>query len=446
MTDYFRRKITKRLAIPLLAIPIAFAGSIGLHDGLSANAQEAGQNAGAGQQADDSSLEPKQAKDQAKKRSSNRKSQSSPQASAQQPGQQNNDATDPHAEDESPALGVVTGSCPGDAVCILDTIWGSPADEAGLRQGDYILSVNDKRVTSPAELNKVLEELGNEQDLTLIVWRNGQQEQKTLRAASMGEEEPPSHQAWLGVMLRPTTDKGIEVQQVVRNSPASEAGLRSGDRITKVGDKDVSDAKSFVECVEDKGPGDEMQLSVVRNDKEQQLTVTLGSLDEAPMQFLRQSSRPMMDSMRSQSQSQSYGSNESDEMLEETLDEMRQQIRELRQQVEELTDGQQPADNDNDLSYSPVVDDDNETFVVQRGFSTSNFNRSINRGGRWNNNSYDWQNQYRSGYRSPLYRSPAYGNSYYRYGGQPFYGNYGNRGYGYGRSGLQFGNLGVSWY
>lgn len=134
----------------------------------------------------------------------------------------------------------------------------------------------------------MLEELGSEQDLTLIVWRNGQQEQKTVRPAAMGEDVPPSHKAWLGVMLRPSTDKGIEVQQVVRNSPASDTGLRSGDRIIKVDDKDVSDAMSFVECVENEGPDDEMQLLIVRNDNEQQLTVTLGSRDDAPthLQFV----------------------------------------------------------------------------------------------------------------------------------------------------------------
>lgn len=424
MTVYFRNGLIKRLAIPMLAIPLTFTGSSGSPVAAQETAQQAAQN-----------KSDKSANENAK---SGKRDQSNDSA-------QNSDAVDPHAEDESPALGVVVGSCPGDAVCVLDTVWGSPADEAGLRQGDYILSVNDKRVTSPRELNQMLEKLGDNKDLTLIVWRNGYQEQKTLRAASMGEEDPPSHRAWLGVMLRPAADKGVEVQQVVRNSPASDVGLRSGDRIIKVGDKEVADAKGFVECVEDKGPDDEMQLTIARGGNEQKLTVTLGSLEEAPMQFLRQSSQPSGE-MGMQGQSQSYGGNQTDEMLEETLDEMRQQIRELRQQVEELTGGQQQPENDKDLSYVPTLGDDpdadHQTLVVQRDFSRRNFNR----GRSWNNNNYDWQNRYRSGYRSPLYSSPRYNNYYYRYGGQPYYRNYGNRGYGYGRPGLQFGNLGVYWY
>lgn len=435
MTTHSKRKSAKRLALS-----VALAGSLISYQDYSAIAQESPQNAKTEQQQQANPQRPTE-QSQSNQSQPNQRPRVNQEPDAQQQNQQNRDAVDPHAEDESPALGVVVGSCPGDAVCVLDTILGSPADTAGLRQGDYILSVNNKRVTSPHELNQMMEQLGENQELTLVVWRNGQQAEKKLRAATIGENEPPSHRAWLGVMLRPASGNGVEVEKVVRNSPASDAGLRTGDRITKVGDKDVADAKSFVQCVEDKGPDDEMQLTVVRGDNEQQVTVTLGSMDEAPMQFLRQARQPV-DSQGSQSQS--YGSNQSDEILEETLDELRNQIRELRQQVQEMTGAEQKADNDKDLSFQPLNSENEETFVVQRGLDQRNWNRNR----RSNTNYYDWNNRYRSNYRSPLYSSPRYGNSYYQYGGQPYYRNYGNRGFGSGfsRPGLQFGNLGVYWY
>jgi C-terminal processing protease CtpA/Prc len=437
MTVHPKSKSAKRLALS-----VALVGSLITYQDHAAFAQQSPQGSTTQQQQQEQTQPQRRTEPSPTgQRSQTRQQASDPrQQGREQPqAQRGRDAVDPHAEDESPALGVVVGACPGDAVCVLDTIWGSPADTAGLRQGDYILSVNNKRVTSPLELNKMMEQLGEDQELTLIVWRNGQQSEKKLRAATIGENEPPSHKAWLGVMLRPAAEKGVEVHQVVRNSPASEAGLRTGDRIVKVDDKDVMDAKSFVQCVEDKGPDDEMQLTVMRGDNEQQVSVTLGSLDEAPMQFLRQARQPM-DAQRSES----YGSNQTDEVLEETIDELREQIRELRQQIQEMTGGQQKADKDKDLSFLPLTSDDEETLIVQRGSDRRNWNRNR----RSDSNYYDWNNRYRSNYRSPLYRSPRYGNYYYQYGGQPYYRNYGNRGYGYGmgRPGLQFGNLGVYWY
>ncbi len=355
---------------------------------------------------------------------------------------------DEHAEDESQALGVVVGSCPGNAVCVLDTIWGSPADEAGLRQGDYILSVDDKNVSSPKQLNQAIEASDAGKEVTLTVWRHGTESKMQVMPASMSEELPASQRAWLGVMLSPAQEGGgVLIEQVMRDSPAAEAGLRSGDTITKQGDKKVMDVQSFIESVGDMGPGSEMQLTVQRSGKAQQMPVTLGDKSEAPMRFQRVQ-RPSMDD---QDMSSSRESGNSMEMLDEAIDEMRQQIRELSNEVRELKTGNgkqpKPAEVD-DLSNSDTFTDGAITLVTDR-WNGNNWNR----GNSWNNNNTnynnnDWRTSYRSGYRSPLYRSPGYGNSYYRNGGQSYYGNFGrNYGYGsgYGQGGVRIGNFGVWW-
>ncbi len=354
---------------------------------------------------------------------------------------------DEHAEDESPALGVVVGSCPGDAVCVLDTIWGSPADQAGLRHGDYILAVNDKNVSSPIELKHAIEASDAGKEVTLTVWRHGTETKKQVMPASMSEELPANHRAWLGVMLSPAHEgNGVLIEQVMQDSPAAEAGLRSGDRITKRGDKQVTNVQSFIESVEDMGPGSEMQLTVQRSGNDQQLSVTLGDKCEAPMRFQR-ALRPSMDN---QDMGSSRGSGGSMEMLDETIDEMRREIRELSNEVRELKTGNQkqpmPAEKE-DLSKSDPFADGTITLVVDRNDRGDSSN--WNRGRSWNNNyNNDWRNRYRSGYRSPLYRSPGFGNSYYRNGGQSYYGNFGrNYGYGggYGQGGVRIGNFGVWW-
>jgi serine protease Do len=50
---------------------------------------------------------------------------------------------------------------------------GSPADNAGLRPGDVILSVNRKEVQSVADVQKNLGSIPKGQDALLLVWSNG---------------------------------------------------------------------------------------------------------------------------------------------------------------------------------------------------------------------------------------------------------------------------------
>ena len=363
-----------------------------------------------------------------------------------------------HAEQESPALGVVVGSCPGKGVCVEDTVYGSPADEAGIRQGDYILSVDGQQFSSPQQLTDAVKKMKAGKQVSVKFWREGEEMSEQLTLASQAEQPPESHKAWLGVMLAPADEEGVAIVQVISDSPASEAGLQEGDTITKQSGKKVSDIQSLMESVEDSGPGSELQLTIKRNGKEQQIPVKLGHVHQAPMRFLRHIhilTYPN-DSQSASGQSGSGGeSNSTDEML----DEMRRQIRELQQQISELKGqqgGQQArgADSD-DLSMKVPTKGSNGTMlVVQRGGHQGTHNRGYsNRGNNWNRNqswnnysNNDWRNRYQSQYRSPLYRSPQYGNSYYRYGGQPYYGNFG-RGYGsgYSRPGIQLGNFGVYW-
>jgi len=439
MRIYSRNYLAKQLAIPM-----TLAGGFLIGTGYRTHADDAGQNAARPAPAA-TDARPAQ-RDARPAQRDNRTAQRD-----NRTAQQNNQAEDPHAEDESAALGVVVGSCPGNAVCVLDTIMGSPADEAGLRQGDYIISVDDQQVTSPLELNRMIERLDAGKEVKLTLWRNGQQTQKQVKLAALAEEAPASHRAWLGVRLSPAAkgQPGIVIEQVLRGSPAAEAGLRSSDRITKLGQKDVSDIQSFIESTEDLGPDSEMQLTIDRRGTEHQVAVTLGSWDDAPISFLRQAMGSSRNSKAAHS-SRDGDADEAIEMLEQTVDDMRQQLRSLERQVQQLV-GEQPEQpqrqSDDDVSIlldRSLSEDETTTLVMQRGFRGGNYGNRYNRS--WDNNYYDWRNQYRSGYRTPLNQSPRYGNSYYRYGGQPFYRNYGGGyGYGFGRPGVRIGNLGVYW-
>ena len=50
---------------------------------------------------------------------------------------------------------------------------GSPADNAGLRPGDVIVSVNRHETSSASDVQKALASVPKGQDALLLVWSNG---------------------------------------------------------------------------------------------------------------------------------------------------------------------------------------------------------------------------------------------------------------------------------
>lgn len=64
---------------------------------------------------------------------------------------------------------------------------------------------------------------------------------------------------------------------VAANSPAAGSGLKSGDIITKVNDKEVGAKGSLSSILGEYKPGDRVTLVYLRGDKEQTTTVTLGA-------------------------------------------------------------------------------------------------------------------------------------------------------------------------
>ena len=69
--------------------------------------------------------------------------------------------------------------------------------------------------------------------------------------------------------------EGVYVDNVSDNGAAKEAGIRSGDVIIAVGNKKVNTNAELQEAVSQYRPGDDVKVTVKRNDSEKQFTVTL---------------------------------------------------------------------------------------------------------------------------------------------------------------------------
>jgi len=82
---------------------------------------------------------------------------------------------------------------------------------------------------------------------------------------------------YMGASLE-KVDKGVKVTDVVSSSPAATAGLKDGDIITKFNGKAVTDPSNVVSMVQEKKPGDQVEITYlpVGQKKEKKVNVKLG--------------------------------------------------------------------------------------------------------------------------------------------------------------------------
>jgi putative serine protease PepD len=86
--------------------------------------------------------------------------------------------------------------------------------------------------------------------------------------------------AFLGVSIEGVENgSGAEINNVQPGSPAADAGLRSGDVITKVGDATVDDAADLIRAVRSHEPGDEVTITYTRDGRSSDVQVELGESD-----------------------------------------------------------------------------------------------------------------------------------------------------------------------
>jgi putative serine protease PepD len=84
--------------------------------------------------------------------------------------------------------------------------------------------------------------------------------------------------AYLGVSL--ADDGAAKLESVVPNSPASRAGLRTGDVVIEVEGERVETGDALREAIDARKPGDELELKVRRGSQERDVTVELGTRPE----------------------------------------------------------------------------------------------------------------------------------------------------------------------
>jgi serine protease Do len=168
---------------------------------------------------------------------------------------------------ENPAIARVYGS--GSGVTVSSVVAGSPADQAGLKVGDTITTVDGRKVSKGSELvaDIAARKPGSKVNLGFV--RNGKQQDTTvtiadrakLFAARLGEDqdnedENSPKQSKFGITVRKVTPemadrldmeagKGVIVQDVKPNSFAEDVNLGRGDIILQINKQPVNSEEDF---------------------------------------------------------------------------------------------------------------------------------------------------------------------------------------------------------
>lgn len=159
-----------------------------------------------------------------------------------------------------------------DGVLVNEVQPKSPAEKAGVENGDVVLSVNGKKVEGPRELQLLVAGLAPGTKVDVKLWRNGAEKPVTVilaerpgsKVASANEESKSEDPDVLdGVTvgdIEPELRKqfdipesikaGVVITKIDPESPSAEAGIRVGDVILEIDRKPVADAKQAVEMSE----------------------------------------------------------------------------------------------------------------------------------------------------------------------------------------------------
>ena len=193
---------------------------------------------------------------------------------------------------------------------VTGVVAGGPAEKAGLKQGDVILSVDGTNVDPRHSLTDLIaaKKVGDTVTLSVQAEAGGQSPEAREVKVTL-EKSPTSGGPYAGIQYAaaPLRDgrgmpgafgrAGVLVAEVAKDGPASKAGIEARDLITRIEGVDVRDPRTLADAVAAHKPGDTLTITVHRasDDKDTDVTVTLGtSPSDASKAFMGVTIRAIM--------------------------------------------------------------------------------------------------------------------------------------------------------
>jgi serine protease Do len=160
---------------------------------------------------------------------------------------------------------------------VSEVLKASPAQKAGLKQGDVVIAYNGKEIRDASQLRNeaASSPIGKEVNLTIL--REGKKREVPVRIESMesrGQATAVPIRERLGVTVRPAAAKeatrlklrpgqGVVITRVEPGSPGAKAGLEPGDVILEVNEIALSSTQDLSGALAPVKPGQQILAGVV---------------------------------------------------------------------------------------------------------------------------------------------------------------------------------------
>lgn len=153
----------------------------------------------------------------------------------------------------------------------------TPAEEAGVKNGDVVISINNKEITDVSKFRILVAESPVGQELPMTVWRDGKAKKLNItleeKPGSVGKVADDKDAATLGIevqsmdgetarRLKVSGDQGVIISSINDDSPLSDYGVQVGDVILEINRNSVNSLDDYRDQVSKLAKGDRVLLYI----------------------------------------------------------------------------------------------------------------------------------------------------------------------------------------
>lgn len=226
---------------------------------------------------------------------------------------------------------------------VEEVVENSPAEKAGIKEGDILLRLDGKNVEDVGDIRDTLNDMDKAQPMEVELLRNGEHLKLTVTPEKRDFNIMLAGMRgnYMGVQLQELdsdlatyfqADSGVLVARVEEDSPAKEAGIRSGDVITQFNGEKVDSPDDIHRMLDKLDESQTADLMVLRHGKSMKLTVKPEQRGLRMMDHMPEIPRiPDMEHLR-----QELPDTKEMDNLREEIDKLKDEMKELGDQLRDL--------------------------------------------------------------------------------------------------------------